>query len=225
MMKLRLGKACIIFLLGTASIVLSGCLTGGNVDDPNLVTPNPPPPGGNSAPIILGNPPPAVVVGQNYSFTPVASDPDGDTLVFSIQNPPSWASFEPSTGRLFGLAALGTEGTYANIVISVSDGNQTVNLSQFSIEVTQAALGSATLSWTAPTQNTDGSPLANLAAYKIYYGTTPGSYTNEVLVTNPGTTMYVVDNLVPNTYYFVSTSINAVGTESVFSNMASTTIN
>lgn len=224
-MKLRLGKTCTVFLLGLATIALSGCLSSSEVEDPVPNTPNPPPSGGNNPPVIVGNPPPAVVVGQNYSFTPVASDPDGDPLSFSIQNQPAWATFDSATGSLSGVAALGTEGTYANIVITVSDGSQSVSMSQFSIEVTQVALGSATLSWTAPTQNTDGSPLMNLAAYKIYYGTTPGSYTNEILVANAGTTTYVVDNLVPDTYYFVSTSINSVGIESVISNMASKTIN
>ena len=31
-------------------------------------------------------------------------------------------------------------------------------------------LGSATLSWTAPQQNTDGSPLTDLAGFEIRYG-------------------------------------------------------
>ena len=223
-MKLRLGKAFFVVLLGMTSLVLTGCLSGGDSDEPNVNSP-PPPPSGNNPPSISGNPPPAVLVGQNYSFTPTASDPDGDTLTFSIQNQPSWASFDTATGTLSGLAALGTEGAYPNIQITVSDGSQSVSMSQFTINVTQVALGSATLSWTAPTQNTDGSPLSDLAAYKIYYGTSPGSYTNEILVSNPGTTSFVVENLVPDTYYFVSTSINSLGIESLFSNMASTTVN
>ncbi len=42
----------------------------------------------NSAPQISGTPSPIVNVGQSYSFTPTASDPNGDTLTFSIQNRP-----------------------------------------------------------------------------------------------------------------------------------------
>lgn len=224
-MKLCLGKACIVLMLGAASLTLSGCLTSGDAEEPNLNPSNPTPPAGNSPPTIFGNPAPAVLVGQNYSFTPTANDPDGDTLTFSIQNQPAWANFDPATGTLSGLAALGTEGTYPNIQITVSDGSRSASMSQFSINVTQVALGSATLSWNAPTQNTDGSALVDLAAYKIYYGTSPGSYTNEILISNPGTTSYVVENLVPSTYYFVSTSINTLGIESVFSNVASSTVN
>ena len=47
----------------------------------------------------------------------------------------------------------------------------------FHVEVTQSALGSMTLSWTAPTENTDGSQLNDLAGYKLYYGTSAGNYT------------------------------------------------
>jgi len=182
------------------------------------------PPGGgsgNNAPTIFGTPPPAVNVGDNYSFTPTASDPDsGDTLTFSIKNQPGWADFNPATGTLSGVAVLGSEGTYSNIQISVSDGELSASLPQFSVDVTQVALGTATLSWTAPTQNTDGSPLIDLAAYKLYYGTTLGLYTNQILIDNPGITTYVVENLVPNTYYFVSTAINSSGVESIYSNVA-----
>jgi hypothetical protein len=37
--------------------------------------------------------------------------------------------------------------------------------------VTAISNGRATLSWTAPTENTDGTTLANLAGYRIRYGT------------------------------------------------------
>jgi len=90
-----------------------------------------------------------------------------------------------------------------------------------SLTVNQVGLGSATLSWTPPTQNTDGSPLTDLAGYKIYYGNEPGNYQTTIQIDNPGITIYVVEHLTPNTYYFVSTAINSSGVESDFSNEAS----
>ncbi len=78
--------------------------------------------------------------------------------------------------------------------------------------------GSATLSWTAPTENEDGSPLTDLAGYKFYWGTTPGIYPNSVTINNPGITIYVIENLEPGTYEFVATAFNAVGGESAYSN-------
>jgi len=35
--------------------------------------------------------------------------------------------------------------------------------------------GSALLSWNAPSTNEDGTPLTDLAGYKIYYGTATGN--------------------------------------------------
>ena len=86
------------------------------------------------------------------------------------------------------------------------------------------ALGSATLSWTPPTTNTDGSPLTNLAGYKVYWGTSQGNYSNSVTLNNAGLSMYVVENLTPGTWFFVATAFNSAGTESSFSSVASKTI-
>ena len=86
------------------------------------------------------------------------------------------------------------------------------------------ATGSATLSWNPPTTNTDGSPLTNLAGYKVYWGTSQGSYPNSVTLMNPGLTSYVVENLAPGTYFFVATALNSISAESAFSAAGSKTI-
>ena len=90
-----------------------------------------------------------------------------------------------------------------------------------SVTVNQFGLGSATLSWTPPTQNTDGSPLTDLSGYKIYYGNESGNYQTSIQIDNPGIAIYVVEYLTPNTYYFVLTAINSNGVESRFSNEVS----
>ncbi len=90
-----------------------------------------------------------------------------------------------------------------------------------SATVNQVGFSSATLSWTPPTQNTDGSPLTDLAGYKIYYGNESGNYQTSIQIDNPGITIYVVENLTPNTYYFVITAFNRIGAESDFSNEVS----
>ena len=179
----------------------------------------------NSAPQITGTPDTNVTVGQNYLFTPTASDVDGDQLTYSIQNRPGWGQFNTSTGALSGSPQSGDVGSYANITISVSDGSLTNSLTGFAITVNQISTGSATLSWIPPTENDDGTPLTDLAGYKIYYGTTPGSYPNQITINNPGIASYVVDNLTSNTWYFVSTSFNSTGVESPFSNVATRTVN
>ena len=92
----------------------------------------------NHPPTISGSPPTTVAVGQTYSFTPTASDPDGDKLSFSIANRPSWATFNNATGALIGTPGSSNVGTFSNIVISVSDGTTTAQLPGFSIQVTSS---------------------------------------------------------------------------------------
>ena len=178
----------------------------------------------NRAPTISGTPSTAVMQGTQYSFTPTASDPDTDPLTFSIANPPAWATFNTTSGRLLGTPGAGDVGTTSGIVITVSDGELTTALAAFSLTVQAVAMGSATLSWTAPTQNIDGSPLTDLTGYKIYWGPSPSSYPNSVTVDNPGLTRYVVENLVPGTYFFSATALNAAGAESGFAAPATKTI-
>ena len=69
-----------------------------------------------------------------HSFT-ITTDPSGKTLTFSIQNRPSWATFNTSTGALSGTPSSAQTGTYSNILISVSDGTASASLPAFSIVV------------------------------------------------------------------------------------------
>jgi len=178
----------------------------------------------NGEPTIGGTPPASVLAGSAYTFTPTASDPDNDTLSFSVANLPAWASFDNTTGRISGTPQAGDVGSYNGIRITVSDGTASAELGPFSIEVMAVALGSVTLTWTPPTQNTDGSPLTDLAGYRIYWGNGGGVYPQSVTIDNPGVSSYVVENLPPGDYEFVATAINSVGVESGFSNPATRTV-
>jgi hypothetical protein len=75
-----------------------------------------------------------------------------------------------------------------------------------------------------PTQNTDGTPLTDLAGYHIYYGTTQGVWTSTVTIMDASETSYVVSGLSPGTYYFAVTAFNAEGVDSPDSNVGSKTI-
>ena len=85
-----------------------------------------------------------------------------------------------------------------------------------------AVAGSAMLSWVPPTTNTDGTPLTDLAGYKIHYGSSPGNYGAPMTVGN--VTTYTVTGLGVGTYYFAVTAYDTSGNESGFSNQASKTI-
>jgi len=178
----------------------------------------------NRAPTISGTPATNVNVDQQYRFVPTASDPDGNSLSFSIANKPAWATFNSASGELSGTPGSGYAGTYSNIQISASDGKLSAALPAFSITVQQVSSGSATLSWQPPTQRTDGTPLTNLAGYRIVYGTSPTSFTTKVTVSNPGLTSYVVNNLSQGTWYFAMTAYDTTGAESDYSGVGSKTI-
>jgi hypothetical protein len=178
----------------------------------------------NNAPTISGSPATSVNVGSAYSFHPTAADADGDTLTFSISNKPSWATFSTSTGQLSGTPGSSAAGTYSSIAISVSDGKSSRSLSAFAIAVNQTATSSASLSWTPPTQNTDGSTLTNLAGYRLYYGTSATALTQSIQIANPSVSTYVIDGLAPTTYYFAVRAYTSDGAESANSNVASKTL-
>ncbi|MBN1240075.1 MAG: putative Ig domain-containing protein, partial [Gammaproteobacteria bacterium] len=178
----------------------------------------------NTAPVISGTPPTSVVQDTQYRFVPNASDADGDVLTFSIANAPSWASFDASNGELRGTPGAGDVGTYSDIRISVTDGAATAELAPFSIDVEAVAMGTATLSWTAPTQRTDGSALTDLTGYRVYSSTDPDDLGSPTDIDNAGITTYVVENLTSGTWYFAVTAVDSSGLESDFSNVASKTI-
>ncbi|MEM6710405.1 MAG: putative Ig domain-containing protein [Pseudomonadota bacterium] len=174
----------------------------------------------NTAPVISGSAPTEVNANEAYSFTPTATDADGDSLSFSVSGLPAWASFNSGTGEVSGTPGDADVGVYTGIVISVSDGVAESSLPAFGITVNAVSLGSATLTWTPPTLNDDGSPLMDLAGYRLYWGTQPGVYTDSVTINDPGISTFVVENLTPGTYEFVSTAFNASGVESRYSNTA-----
>jgi hypothetical protein len=84
--------------------------------------------------------------------------------------------------------------------------------------------GAVTLSWDAPTENSNGSALMDLAGYKVHYGSASRDYSDTIEVANPGLTTYVVQNLPAGTYYFAISTYNSMGVESSLSGEGSTQV-
>jgi hypothetical protein len=179
----------------------------------------------NRPPVLSGTPPTSVTAGNAYAFRPTGSDPEGRTLTWSITNRPSWATFSTSSGALTGTPSSSQVATYSNIVISASDGTNRTSLPSFNIAVNAAgsSTGSATLSWTPPTSNTNGTTLSNLAGYRIYYGTSSSNLSRTIQVANAGVTRYVVPDLSAGTWYFAVRAYTSTG-ESANSNTGSKVI-
>ena len=93
----------------------------------------------NPAPTISGTAPTSLIVNTTYSFTPTASDANGDKLTFSITNKPAWATFSTTTGALTGKPLAKHVGITKGISIAVTDGKTKVSLSAFDLQVSLTA--------------------------------------------------------------------------------------
>lgn len=189
----------------------------------------------NSPPTISGSPVTQASVGNVYSMMPQASDADGDSLAFSIQNKPDWAQFNTTTGQLTGTPAAAS--TVNDIVITVSDGQASASLQAFSITVGSTPAASPTpspsvapsgpgvaLSWDVPTRTVTGETLQNLAGYRIHFGTNENALVNSIEVQSAGQNNFTVQNLPRGTYYFAVRAFTASGEESRLSNVISRSI-
>ncbi len=171
---------------------------------------------------ITGAPNRQAVANQAYWFRPVTSDPTGSALKFGIANQPDWSTFNPNTGELTGTPANTDVGMYHGVTVTVTAGTQMRALA-FDVEVVQVGTSSLTLTWTPPTQNEDGTPITNLAGYRIRFGLQSGVYTNMITLNNPGLATYVLGGLAAGTYYVVISAYTQNGAESSYSNEASST--
>ena len=172
----------------------------------------------NKAPTISGTPPTLVQALVAYSFTPTASDPDGDALTFTIANKPAWATLNAQTGALTGTPTAAQVGSFLNVTIGVTDGKATANLPSFTVAVTAGPVvandKTATLSWAAPTQRIDGTPLVNLSGYKVFVGQATRNYSRSIDVAGAPNTRYTVTGLSTGIWYFSISAYDAAGIES-----------
>jgi serine protease len=114
-------------------------------------------------------------------------------------------------------ASGGWSGTKANY------GTQTLSSISASTNYTLTCTwgnGSANVTWVAPTTNTDGSALANLAGFKVYYGTTSTSLTSSITVDDMTRRSATISPLAPGTWYVAVRAYNTSNAESANSNVA-----
>ena len=82
-------------------------------------------------------------------------------------------------------------------------------------------VGSLTVSWQAPTENVDGSPVSGISNYRIHYGTQSGQY-DDVAEVSGSATAHTLNVPVGN-YYIAMTAIDLEGDESGLSNQVTLT--
>jgi Putative Ig domain len=218
-------------LLSCAMIIalsaLAGCKGGGggSKDASASAIPSASVTHGNGAPTISGSAPSTAKPDAPYSFKPTASDPNGDTLSFQVQNKPAWATFNTVTGELSGIPTRAQGSAFANIVISASDGKNSASLAPFAITLDEGAQApvatGVTLSWIAPTRRVDGSQLTDLDGYIISFGSSKDALSRSVTIDNPSVDRYVFDALTSGTYYFGIRAVAVGGVESELSELVS----
>ncbi len=215
---MRLLFILLVILFGASC---SGGASTESTNSPPPPSPPPPPPPTNSPPVISGSPQQQVTEGQAYAFTPSASDPDGDVLTFSIVNQPAWANFNTGSGALTGTPQNSDIGVTTDVTISVSDGSVSASLPAFDLSVGAIQLGSATVSWTAPATNADGTALTDLDGFYVHYGMSSGSYSRTATVDDENATSLQIDSLDAGSWYFVVTAFDTAGNESAASSEVS----
>ncbi|MGA8706141.1 MAG: Calx-beta domain-containing protein [Steroidobacteraceae bacterium] len=137
--------------------------------------------------------------------------PDGDDSPRSVEVPvtadASGKGFNFALTDVSGSAAFGSPAT---ATITVPNASSTTN--------------AVTLSWLAPTENTDGTALTNLAGFHIYYGTSESNLTEEISIGTIGQLTCVIDELSSGTWYFEVVAVNSSGNQSGPSTTVSATI-
>lgn len=141
----------------------------------------------------------------------------------------SWESDKGESGTASGAESWSIEqvplALGANtITITATDASGATQSDSIVINRESEGTASATLSWEAPTQRTDGTALTDLAGYRIHYGRLSGVYDYQIDLNTPGIATYVVENLVPGEWYFAVTAYDSTGLESDYSNEATRNI-
>jgi hypothetical protein len=218
----RSAKGFVSLLLPALVIALVHGCGGGHPEraQPAAVLDKPPsstslaPSAANNAPTIKNVGDEYARVGETYAFQPAAADADGDALNFTATNLPPWASIDPDSGLITGTPGPMDEGAYEAIVIAVADAGRRVETTPFTITVMgDAASGVATLRWEVPPSKLDGSPLDDLAGYRILYGRKADDLDQSVLIDDPAVTTYEFTTLTKGIWYFAVVGVNSGGLE------------
>ena len=224
---LRHAKGFVSALLPIVPLILCPACGGGASDDvPTASNPpasapisEPPASNGNAgnangAPTIAATPDGYARVGETYELLPSATDPDGDSLMYTAENLPPWASIDPSSGRITGTPGEFDVGVYEAIRIRVADGSRTTVSPPFTITVTGTmGTGHASLRWELPAAKVDGSPLDDLAGFRILFGRSAEDLDQSVLIDDPSVTSYEFTDLPAGVWYFAVVAVNAGGLE------------
>lgn len=99
-----------------------------------------------------------------------------------------------------------------------------INVSKTFVLLCTWNTGSVVLTWTKPTQNTDGLPATDLSGYKIYRKVGSGAESLLQTLSNPNTLTFSDPSLTVGTYVYTLTAFNTANIESDHTNPSTKTI-
>src|SRR5262249_7980422 len=88
----------------------------------------------NQAPVFTTAPDVEALAGHPYTYTPAATDPDGDTPAFTLDAGPADRTIDPATGRLTWNPTAEDAGNHA-LVLRVADGKGGGSEQRFTLTV------------------------------------------------------------------------------------------
>jgi hypothetical protein len=154
-----------------------------------------------------------------FSALAVAKHPSGKPVAIGIENAPPWlSSWSFHTGDsdylvFFGTPGIEHVGVYTGVRLTASNGMVTATR-DLDLVVAVEADNTVSLSWLAPTENEDGTPLADLAGYRIYGWPSNGAAALNREVALFSGTQLDISGLENGLWKFAVTAYNSVGTES-----------
>ncbi|WP_318258739.1 putative Ig domain-containing protein [Geobacter anodireducens] len=140
----------------------------------------------NRPPVIASSPVTAAVVGQLYSYTVSATDPDGDTLYYSISAPtgktlPTGMAMGMTTGTLTWTPSSSTPANW-DVIVAVTDTKFNRTTQSFTITVTDGKVNQAPVIASSPvTSATEGA----LYSYQVVASDPNGDSLTYALTTAP----------------------------------------
>ncbi|MBD2491385.1 Ig-like domain-containing protein [Aulosira sp. FACHB-615] len=88
----------------------------------------------NSPPTFLSQPTTTAMAGQKFRYKPIASDPDGDPVSYSLKVGPDGMVIDPTTGLISWVPTANDLGLH-DVILSVADGRGEQTLQSFQIKV------------------------------------------------------------------------------------------
>ena len=155
---------------------------------------------------------------QTLNFTVETTTSGGTAVVprLTWTTTPAAASCTASNGWTGTKAASGTE-----LLAAIN------STTSYTLACTWPGVQTCTVTWTAPTTNTDGSAYTNPGGYRIQYGSSATGLDQSVYLQNPAARTWSCPTSPPlaaGTWFFAVRAFNAQGLESDLSNVGSKTL-